>query len=180
MDEIKKLWRSNRPLFIAVVGAVAVLVYILIKNQNATVTAPTSGAGDTSGAGVSAPTGTYGGGGTYVEESYYSNAPTSNTSTTYTPGQAATPATPVATATPAAKTPAPVAAVTSAAGGLLGAGARIFPNYVGTAYYYRSPKTGGKIVPIPLPAGTCYQPGAQGRYWYQSPCGSAGKLLTSG
>jgi hypothetical protein len=63
---------------------------------------------------------------------------------------------------------------------LLGPGIRFFPNYKNGVAYYRGPKTGGQIIPVPLPATTTYQPGAGGRVWYQSPPGSAGKLLTSG
>jgi len=65
-------------------------------------------------------------------------------------------------------------------GGLLGPGIRFFPNYKNGVAYYRGPKTGGQIIPVPLPATTTYQPGANGRVWYQSPPGSPQKLLTSG
>jgi len=50
---------------------------------------------------------------------------------------------------------------------LLGANVRLFPNYQNSGLmYYRSPRTGGQIIPVPLPRGTAYAPGAGGRYWY--------------
>jgi hypothetical protein len=83
---------------------------------------------------------------------------------------------PPAKAPPPQPAPKPVAS----GGGLLGPGIRFYPNYKNGVAYYRGPKTGGQIIPVPLPATTTYQPGAGGRVWYQSPPGSAGKLLTSG
>ena len=81
---------------------------------------------------------------------------------------------------PQRKPPTPVPTPPATGGGLLGPGIRFYPNYKGGRAYYRGPSTGGQIILIPLPANTTYQPGANGRVWYQSPPGSPEKLLTSG
>lgn len=174
MKFLRDLYK-DKPLFLTIVVGVVLFVYIVWKQNNANVVAPT--AADTTGA---ATTGG-GGSGTFVEDSYYQNTPTSiSTTNTYTgtPGLAATPATPVATSTP--KAPVQTTTQPATGQGLLGKGVRIFPDYHGSQYYYRGPTTGGKIIPIPLPAGTRYAPGGNGRYWYWLPGNSKQMLLTIG
>jgi hypothetical protein len=184
---VKDLWK-DKPLLITVAVGIAVLLYILYKNNSATLTAPAAPS-DTASSNVGAGPGP--GSGTFVEESVNITSPVGNTSTTIynplAPAQVSLPIklpmpiTPVATSTPKAPAPqpAPVAA-SSTGGGLLGPGIRFFPNYVGNTAYYRGPKTGGKIIPVPVPAGTTFQPGANGRVWYQTPGTHQGQLLTSG
>jgi hypothetical protein len=110
------------------------------------------------------------------------SGPINSTSTTITKTETGKPIIMPPVSQPPAKSqppkPAPVPVANN--GGLLGPGIAFFPNYKNGVAYYRGPKTGGKIVPVPLPSTTTYQPGANGRVWYQSPPGSAGRLLTSG
>jgi hypothetical protein len=124
---------------------------------------------------------------TSVSNSGPINSPTDSTTTTTNNGATGKPIVkpprkpPVPTPPPPThKPPTPPPTPPATGGGLLGPGIRFFPNYKDGRAYYRGPSTGGQIILIPLPANTTYQPGANGRVWYQSPPGSPGKLLTSG
>lgn len=66
------------------------------------------------------------------------------------------------------------------ADGLLGPGIRILIQ--NGQYLYRSENQGptnthGGFLPVPLPSGTKYKPGAQGRYYYETPGTNTWKLL---
>lgn len=169
MDAIKSLWK-DKPLFITVCVALVGIIYILWKNNNANVTAPTSTvAPTTTAAGSVAP-------GTFVESSYYNNSPTTTTTTITNP--IATPPVTAPPNNPTQPTPPPTKPAQPYQG-LLGAGVRIFPQADGTLKY-RGPKTGGKIIPVPLPKGTVFGPGGGGRYYYRLPGSNATALLTIG
>ena len=167
---LRDLW-EDKPVLITLVVAVAAIIYIFYRQSHANLVAQAT---DQAGIQASQPVG-----GTYVEESHYTSMATTNnyaTGTPFTPVASMTGAVaPVATSVPKA-TP----TQSSSGGGLLGPHVRVFPNFKAGQFYYRSPQTGGKIVPVPLPSGTRYAPGANGRYWYWLPGSSQQQLLTSG
>lgn len=72
MNVLKDLWK-DKPLFIAVVAGVVIVIYILIKNSQQAMQASMQANAGTPAAG----SGAYGTG-TFVEYSYYNNQPVSN------------------------------------------------------------------------------------------------------
>lgn len=72
MNVLRELWK-DKPLFIAVVAGVVIVVYILIKNSQQAMQASMSANSSTPAAGSNAY-----GTGTFVEYSYYNNQPVSN------------------------------------------------------------------------------------------------------
>ena len=181
--DLLKVIRGNKGLTAVAIGIVALLLWYLYKQSQAVnagnaaaSTTPAAGAAPTS---FAPATGTY----TYVQKIYEPPTSTAPAATTTPVAVTVTPTVPI-TVTPApvtvvATTPPPTSTPISSQG-LLGPNVRFFPNYKNGVAYYRSPATHGQIVPIPLPANTTYQPGPNGRVWYQSPPGSKGQLLTSG
>jgi collagen type I alpha len=184
--DLIRVIKGNKGLTIVAIGAAILLLFYLYKQSQAV--GATSGA---STAAALAPTGfapalgTY----TYVEDIHQGATPvvgpagpagaTGTQGPTGPTGPAAKP--PVVKKTPAPpKVKPPVKSPAVSSQGLLGAGIKFFPNYKSGLAYYRGPHTSGKIIAVPLPKNTTYQPGPNGRIWYQSPPGSAGKLLTIG
>ncbi len=183
--DLIKVIRGNKGLTAVAIGAVVLLLFYLYKQSQAVTAGIGASSTDTSASaptGFTPATGSY----TYVEDIHQGATPvmgppgpTGPQGPTGAPG----PQGPPVIVTPPVKQPVvkpPVKSPPVSSQGLLGAGVRFFPKYKNGLGYYRGPKTGGKIIPIPLPANTVYIPGASGRVWYQSPPGSAQKLLTSG
>lgn len=180
--DLIRVIRGNKGLTVIAIGGAALLLFYLYRQSQA-VSAGIAGTTTPTGA-TTAPTafapaqGSY----TYVQvlrqpsaPPIATSAPTVSVPVTVTPA----PVTIIPT-TPPTVAP-PVVSPPTSSQGLLGANVRVFPNYKGPGtMYYRSPRTNGQILPIPLPAGTRYTPGGAGRYWYYLPGSNVQMLLTSG
>ncbi len=182
--DLIRVIKGNKGLTIVAIGAAILLLFYLYKQSQAVNAASTTAtASPTAPTGFMPAMGSY----TYVEDIHQTATPIigpAGATGARGPQGPQGPASPPVIGKPIIKKPPvqvkkPIPAPSISSAGLLGTGIRFFPKYKNGLGYYRGPKTGGKIIPIPLPANTVYIPGADGRMYYQSPPGSPKKLLGS-
>jgi hypothetical protein len=154
MNDLKTIGRDlweNKPLFITVLVGLAIVAYMIYK-QNA---------GGSTLAAAAAATPTPGSGGTFVQDPWYQGigpaGPAGATGAQGSPGAAGVPGLP-------GQPPKSPVSVGQPTMGLLGAKAQISKK--NGVYVYKTPGGQSGFLSAVLPHGATVRAGSQGRYWY--------------